>query len=90
MAFVYSAVVSSNKYKPVLAVISRSCLNSVNKVCACGVSVAEGLPARIVRVLDDGIDLTDLEGTLSPNSWLCTERKWFELYQERGPIEQLL
>lgn len=55
-----------------------------------GLSVAEGSPARVVHTTDDDIGLTDLEGTLSPNSWLCTESNWFELYQERGPIEQLL
>lgn len=55
-----------------------------------GLSVAEGSPARVVHTTDDGIDLTDLEDTLSPNSWLRTKTNWFELYQERGPIEQLL
>ncbi len=55
-----------------------------------GISVSEGAPARVVHTTYDGIDLTDLDNTLSPNSWLCTEREWFELYQERGPIEQLL
>lgn len=55
-----------------------------------GLSVAEGAPARVVHTTNDGIDLTDLEGTLSPTSWLYTESNWFEVYQERGPIEQLL